>query len=656
MKLLMTLLLVLISSGQLSASDGIERWAVVPQTDLYENKVGTFIENLVLKDANGQNQHLYSQDRVLTVLTIFDIDCPISLKQVPKIQRLEKEFPKVVFKHVYISKLASKESVVTEFDKRQYKGQLLIDQEGLFVNQLKIKTTCENFVIDSKGTLKYRGAVDDQYGISLVKAHPENNYLKNALRSLRQGEKITFPLTGAPGCLVASEMESSLKSTELTFNKEISRILQDKCQHCHRKGGVGPFELMTYEQVKERRKMIKYAVSKDIMPPWFAEAGGPWLHNYDLSSEEKETLLNWLSAGAPEGDIQQAPAPRNWSSKGIIENPDLIVKFPKVKVQAEGFMEYEHLTMKIPITEDKWVKAVETRTKNPQVLHHALSFVTKSKRAKGINPIGGFFSGYVPGTTINTFPEGTGKFLPKGSYIIIQLHYTPNGTAVEDQVSLAFDFYDEKPQYEMLTKSAFSRDIKIPPHAANHMIVAEHRFKENGYLAGFNPHAHLRGKSFKYELIQANGKTETLIDIPKYDFNWQINYQLVKPIYVKSGSIVRVSAGFDNSSNNKANPNPAVTVRFGEQTNNEMMIGYFEWYAESSLKEGDGENSLGLLPKSLKSHILKVKQKLQSGDINKQDAKKSITQAVRSGIASGEYSQQDMVEYIALIKTEFRNL
>ena len=640
--------------GLLFTAQGIERWSVKPQDELYANKVGAYIENLKLMDNSGKSQSLYSENKNLTVITIFDVDCPISLKLVPKIQRLEKEYPQIVFKHIFLSKLISIETASEEFKKRGWRGQLLIDSNKAFTKLLKVKTTCENYVIDNNGTLQYRGAIDDQYGINVIKEKANKYYLKNALDELIAGETVTYPLTGAPGCLVDSGSQTVEKG-KITFHKDISRILQNRCQQCHRKGGVGPFELITYEQAKERRKMISYVVKKDIMPPWFAENNRKWQKNYDLSNGEKETLLKWISSGTPEGDINHAPKPIQWSREGIIKDPDLIVKFPKVKVQAEGFMKYKYLTVKVPIKEDQWVKSVETRTKNSQVLHHALAFITDGSKKRGVNAAAGYFTGYVPGATINVFPKDKGKFLPKGSYILLQLHYTPNGTAVEDEISLVFDFYDEKPKYEIITKSAYTRNLRIPPHKEDHIVFAEHKFTEDGYLTGFNPHAHLRGKSFKYELLLPNGKKETLINIPNYDFNWQINYQPLEPIFAPAGSTMKVTASYDNSAKNKNNPNPKATVRFGEQTDDEMMIGYFEWHSLSS-SDSDSKKPLESLPESLKELLSGVKKKIMEGSLNKKDAKKALFNALKSGIKKGEYSKQELMQYVDLIREEFKNL
>ncbi|EDM25558.1 hypothetical protein LNTAR_08046 [Lentisphaera araneosa HTCC2155] len=655
MKLLKNFFILLVGCFGIS-SYSIERWAVKPQTDLFENQVGTYIENIKLKDANGQELDLYCKESPLTVISIFDFDCPLALKISPKIKRLEQEFPELKFQHVYINDLESTEEVAQQFQKRQYTGQLLNDNNELFIQTLNVKTTCENFVIDNKGTLLYRGAFDDQYGINITKKQPENHYLKDALKAVIQGRNITYALTEAPGCMVSADEVK--QKQEITYHKDVARILQNKCQQCHREGGVGPFKLMSYSQAKRRGKMIDYVLTKGLMPPWFAEEGGPWLHNFDLSPREKETLLNWLKSGSPEGDIAHAPAPKNWSSEGDITNPDLIVKFPKVKVKAEGFMDYEHVMVKIPITEDKWVRSIETRTENPQVLHHALSFVTKNKNQKNVNAIRGYFSGYVPGTSTQTYPEGMGKLLPKDSYLIIQLHYTPNGTPVEDQVSLVFDFYDEPPKHILEVKSAYSKKIHIPPHAENHIITAEHKFHQSGFLTAFNPHAHLRGKSFKYELVEANGKKQILLNIPNYDFNWQMDYQLAEPVYVPQGAKLLVTAAYDNSTNNKANPNPNATVRAGEQTDDEMMIGYFNWYAENanSSSKVQVKSTKEPLPNSLKKYALKIKEKVISGELNRQQAKNLLTKNIQKGVKTGAYQKDKVPQYVHILKNQFSQL
>ena len=630
--------------------DGIERWAVEPQVNYFENLIDRKINKLQLKNIDGKMSSLYEASSKGTLLFIFDVDCPMSLKLAPKIKRLEEEFNNITFKHLAISKQVENSDLLKTYKERGFKGELLIDsKEGTAASTLKVKTTCEVFLIDPRGTLIYRGAIDDQYGIGFVKEKPTKHYLKNAVQSYLKDEQPKLRLTSAPGCLVEHK-EQAVVDQKITFHKDISRLLQSHCQRCHHKGGVGPFELVSYEEVKERRKMLKYVISKKLMPPWFASGGGPWRDNYNLNDAERKIILDWIAGGAPEGDKADAPLPRKFPKKWLMQEPDLVVPLDqKIAVKAEGFMRYQNVNVRVPTKEDKWVSAVEIRTTNPQVLHHALVFhlgADKSKfRFADTSGVRGFFAGYVPGNQISLYPEGSGKKLEAGTYLRFQLHYTPNGTAVQDQISIAFKFHDKKPANVIETKSAFNNRFLIPPRTDNYKVAARHKFLQGGYLVGFSPHAHLRGKSFKYDLVTPDGKKETLVDIPRYDFNWQITYQYQKPRKIKAGSVLEVTALYDNSENNPANPNPNARVRFGDQTNDEMMIGYFEFIKSSS-------DSIHM-PEGLKSLVDDLVQKMKSKSMTQQQAGKKLLQYLMKEVSKGSMTRQEATNYFQIIAKKY---
>ncbi|MCM8541919.1 MAG: hypothetical protein NE328_16740 [Lentisphaeraceae bacterium] len=537
------------------------------------------------------------------------------------------------------------------YTKRQYKGQILIDsKEQSVARQLGIKTTCEVFLIDGAGTLIYRGAIDDQYGIGFVKKAPENNYLADAIDSLLKKEIPKVRLTTAPGCLVEFEKNQTAKS-EITFHKDISRVLQAHCQRCHRDGGVGPFNLITYGEVKERRKMLKYVVSKKLMPPWFAHGGGPWVDNYDLSEPERAMILEWIAGGTPEGNKKDTPEAMSWPKEWLLSNPDLVVPLDnKISVKAEGFMKYINVNVKVPTREDKWISAVEIRTTNSEVLHHALVFHLGSDKSKfrtaDTSGVRGFFAGYVPGNQLNVYPEGSGKKLEAGTYLRFQLHYTPNGTAVKDQVSIAFKFHDKKPENVLETKSAFNNRFLIPPGDGNYEVKARHKFLQDGYLVGFSPHAHLRGKAFKYELVAADGSKKTLVDIPRYDFNWQITYQYQQPLSVKAGSYLEVTAHFDNSADNPANPNPKKAVRFGDQTEDEMMIGYFEWI------QATGSDSI-YMSDELKNEVESLVEQMKMKKLSQKQAGQKLFIFLMKQVREGKMTQQEATNYFQTIAKKY---
>ena len=634
----------------LFSQEGIERWKVEPQINYFENLIDRKIDNVALKNIKDENSQLYKRNSKGTVIFIFDVDCPMSLKLAPKIKRLESQFKSLQIKHLLISKQVSKEEVLKVYKKRAFQGELLVDsKDEQAARALKVKTTCEVFLVDGSGTLIYRGAIDDQYGIGFAKDKVSSHYLVDAVNAFLNTDTPKVRLTSAPGCLVEFDEKERVQS-KITFHKDISRILQSRCQRCHHDGGVGPFNLITFGEVKERRKMIKYVVEKKLMPPWFTRGGGPWRDNYNLTDAERKLILEWIAAGTPEGDNTDAPLPKKFPKKWLMEKPDLVVPLEKkIAVKAEGTMRYQNVNVRVPTKEDKWVSAVEIRTTNPQVLHHVLVFHLGADRSKfrqaDTSGVRGFFAGYVPGNQMSVYPEGSGKKLAAGTYLRFQLHYTPNGTAVNDQISIAFKFHDKKPASTIETKSAFNSRFAIPPFADNHKVQARHKFLQDGYLVGFSPHAHLRGKSFKYDLVSPDGKRETLVDIPQYDFNWQITYQYQNPRKVKAGSYLEVTAHYDNSDKNPANPDPSARVRFGDQTFEEMMIGYFEF-----IKTADDKI---YMPDGLKKHVEQLVSQMKSKAITQQEAGKKLLQFLMKEVRQGNMTRQEATNYFQLIAKKY---
>ncbi|MFT7671379.1 MAG: hypothetical protein ACI8X5_004097, partial [Planctomycetota bacterium] len=357
---------------------------------------------------------------------------------------------------------------------------------------------------------------------------------------------------------------------------------------CHRAGEAGPFELTNYKQVNKRRSMIAWALEDHVMPPWFASEGtGPWSNDTSLTEAELADFLAWIDNEGPEGDPAHAPLEREWASGWSIGEPDLVVSFPKpFEVPAEGVVDYQYFYAETNLTEDKWVQAIEIRSSAPQVTHHALLFLESRESGRGQNgnfQTGGetYFASSVPGQHGLQFPAGSGKLLPAGSWLKFQMHYTPNGTADFDQTSVAFIFSDE-PLVEVHTDSAYNDGFTIPANSFDVDVTAEFRFPEAGTLLSLFPHTHVRGISFLCELIYPDGEEEMILELPFYDFNWQMNYQLLTPRRVPAGTRLRATAWYDNTSDNPANPDPNANVHFGEQTFEEMMISYVNWIPVSS--------------------------------------------------------------------------
>lgn len=468
-------------------------------------------------------------------------------------------------------------------------------------------TTTDTVLIDAAGTVHYHGAIDDQYGLDYARDSARNRYLADALEAMFSGVRPAFEATTAPGCALELQRETQRATGPWTYHNRISRILQRNCVECHRTGGSAPFALETLGQVSAHKAMIQQVVQQQRMPPWFArESHGTarWLNDRSLSTTDRDDLLAWLGNGLPEGDAADAPIPLAMPGEWKIGKPDLVVRLPRaVPVKSEGTMPYQHLVVETGLTDDRWVDAFEVRPTRREVVHHVLVFVLDGKGRRGgaePNERSGFFAAYVPGNSSQVYPMGFAKKLPKGSRLLFQMHYTPNGQATEDRTELALRFTKDPPRHVVETVGIANTRIRIPPGASNHAEQASLRVPQDAIVLSFMPHMHLRGKAFRYEAKRSDGQTELLLDIPRYDFNWQLQYRLAEPYAAAAGTTLQVTGWFDNSVGNPANPDPERTVRWGPQTFDEMLLGYIEYYvpgkplsADAPRREGSETDSGG---------------------------------------------------------------
>jgi hypothetical protein len=250
-------------------------------------------------------------------------------------------------------------------------------------------------------------------------------------------------------------------------------------------------------------------------------------------------------------------------------------------IKAEGFMPYQIALVETTLTEDQWVQAYEIMPTAREVVHHVIVQVhEKGSRLKrgGEEGDGGYWGAYVPGNSGRVYPEGFARKLPAGATVSFQIHYTPNGKATQDQLRMALVFAKQSPRFAMHTAAVANHKLLIPPGEANHVEVMTQTVPFDMPVTALLAHMHVRGKAFKFDVTYPDGKSETLLDIPRYDFNWQLRYEFKEPRVLPRGSVVKTTAMFDNSPGNKANPDPTKTVKWGQQTYDEMMIGYFEYY------------------------------------------------------------------------------
>jgi len=386
----------------------------------------------------------------------------------------------------------------------------------------------------------------------------------------------------APGCHIG-RIRTSDQDAEVTYSNQIAQIMNERCVFCHRKGQIAPFTLTNYEEVVGWAEMIREVTQLRRMPPWHADPKiGHFSNDSRLTDEQRSLIDEWVAAGAPEGDPAELPESPVFAEGWQIPEPDEVIYMRKkpFEVPEDGTVEYQHFVVDPGWTEDKWIKAVEARPGNPEVVHHILVFVQTPRaiRRGGPGQIStDWLAAYAPGTQQGALPTGMARFVPAGSKLIFQQHYTPNGSTQSDRSFLGVVFADkEEIRKEVAVANAGNYSFKIPPNAPNHRVESTFTFSRDSLLLTLMPHMHLRGKDFNYEAIYPDGRREMILSVPQYDFGWQTIYSLAEPKPMPAGTKLKCVAHFDNSDDNLNNPDPTIAVRFGEQTWEEMMIGFFE--------------------------------------------------------------------------------
>ncbi|MBI3466375.1 MAG: redoxin, partial [Planctomycetes bacterium] len=456
---------------------------------------------------------------------------------------------------------------------------VLKDLNHTLADALGATRTPEVFVLDSERTIRYAGRIDDQYGIGYQRKEPKRQDLRLALEELLAGKQVSHDLTDVVGCHIG-RTHQAVTDNSVTYSKQIARILQDRCVSCHRPGQIAPFALTSYDEVSGWAETIDEVVKERRMPPWHADPQyGHFANDARLSDEELELISTWVANGAPQGDPSDLPPPRQFvEGWQVPREPDRVIYMTDepVDVPAEGEVKYRHFTVDPGFTEDKWLQIAECRPGNRAVVHHIVVFLKSpedSPRQREPN----FLVGFAPGTRPLVFSEGTAKRIPAGSKLVFQMHYTPNGSPQQDRSCVGLIFADPKTiTHRAFTTAAANRGFAIPPQASNHLVESSQTAPADMVLLSMFPHMHLRGKSFRYEATYPDGTTEVLLDVPRYDFGWQNHFVLAEPKRVPKGTKFRCFAHFDNSDGNPANPDPSATVRWGDQTWEEMMIGYLD--------------------------------------------------------------------------------
>jgi Copper type II ascorbate-dependent monooxygenase, C-terminal domain len=385
-----------------------------------------------------------------------------------------------------------------------------------------------------------------------------------------------------------------------TFYRDVLPIMQGHCQVCHRGGGIAPMAFETYEQTKRFAAAVRIATQSRSMPPWFAEREvGKFSNDPSLSDGEIALLAAWAEAGAPAGNAADAPAPRKWAERWTIPEPDLAVAMTEgVKIPVDGDVDYTYEIVPTHFTEGRWVKASEILPGMPENVHHAVVYVrpaespwlrhapvgkpftasdlrTEEERRDAMWTTSDILLVYAPGSTPDNWPEGMAKYVPAGSDLVFQMHYTTNGKAGTDITRIGLIFAKDEPKQRVLTLQLTNDHFVIPPGVPDYRVEARGILPNDALLLSFFPHMHLRGKRFEYNIVHKDHSIETLLRV-NYHFHWQMSYRLAEPLELKAGTELQAVAWYDNSKANVHNPDPEAAVRWGEQTSDEMMVGFFD--------------------------------------------------------------------------------
>lgn len=395
---------------------------------------------------------------------------------------------------------------------------------------------------------------------------------------------------------------------DVTFHRDVLPVLQKNCQECHRAGEAAPMSFMTYGEARPWAKAIKAAVLSKKMPPWFADPNhGKFSNDRRLAQTDIDTLVAWADGGAREGIAKDAPKAPEFASGWAIGKPDVVIEMPQAfPVPATGTVDYTWIVVPTGFTEDRWVEKIEVRPGDRSVVHHVVmmartpdsNYMKKAqygvpftpgpgKPAQGEDKGRGFFymlgggvemvSVYVPGGLPYVTKPGQARLLKAGTDLIFQMHYTTNGKAAQDKTRVGIVFAKEQPKERVVNTFIANPLLKIPAGADNFEVHAKVPVYEDVTLQSLFPHMHVRGKSFEYRAKYPDGREEVLLRVPKYDFNWQLSYYLAEPVKLPKGTVLDAIAWYDNSPNNPHNPNPKDTVRWGDQTWEEMLAGFVDF-------------------------------------------------------------------------------
>ncbi len=539
-----------------------------------------------LRDLRGTRRPLHDfKGHKALVLVFVGADCPISNLYLPGLLALEKKYraKQVQFLAVYANERENLDQVAAHAYDRDVPFPVLKDFGQKLADALGVSRVPSAAVLDGEFVLRYRGRIDDQYGTGSRRDKATRDDLARAVEEVLAGQKVRVPETEADGCLLDRGTGTATKAG-ITYARDVAGILQNRCQICHRPDQAAPFSLLSYDDAARHGRMIKEVTAQRRMPPWGADGRyGHFNNDRRLTPDEIDTLAAWVDAGMPRGEDKDLPKPIDWPRGWVHGQPDQVFTMPEAfPVPADGVMPYQHFIVETKFAEDRWVKVAECLPGARGVVHHIVVYMLPPGQREPQTADGtiSVLAAWAPGDLGLVCPPDTALRVPKGAVLAFELHYTPNGTATRDRSSVGVTFAKEPPKFELFTNIFSNESINLPPRDPHYRAEATWRLRADARIISFLPHMHWRGQDYRYEVIYPGGKKETLLSVPRWDFNWQNVYQLQEPLKLPKGARLHAVAHWDNSRNNPLNPDPDKAVRWGLQTWDEMMVGWVAYVWE----------------------------------------------------------------------------
>lgn len=556
-----------------------------------------------LADLEGRPAGLDQNDaREVRAFVFLSTTCPVANSSLASLSRLAEGLAEDVrLFGVIADPFVTHREATRHFHEHNVSFPVLFDGSGLLVGQLKPTHVPEAFVFDRDSRLVYRGAIDNAYqSIGRRRTNVEHHYLRDAIQAAANGADVTTPQTEPVGCLFPRSRVATDRT--VTFTRDIARLINVRCLNCHRPGQVAPIMLTGYREAVAHADMLVDVTQRGIMPPWMpgADAKHRFVGERRLSEDELDLLKTWVQNGCPEGDPADLPPPPRFADGWQLGAPDLVVRMPeRFTVPADGPDIIQNFVIPLNLTEDRLVAAVEFHPGNRRVVHHAVLFLDDTRRARSLDartPEPGYANfggpGFLPsgalggwsaGNTARRLPGSMGRYLKRGSDLVVQVHYHPSGKEESDQSELGLYFVDE-PMSTVLAQPGrlvgsiwmANYEIDIAPGEAGYRRATEYTLPRAVTMVGVVPHMHLLGKAMKVTARRPGGEPETLIDIPAWNYNWQDEYYYETPFRLPKGTVLRVEATFDNSAANPSNPSsPPKRVGWGDETTDEMLFCFF---------------------------------------------------------------------------------